>query len=162
MLIREGADRDRRHAFADLGVTLIEVAGAETGVDLAAALTALGGAGLTRVLVEGGAELAASLLRADLVDRVAWFHAPAVMGGDAWPAVQAFGIEHLAAMPRFSRVARNTAGRRHADRVCEEGRCSDERYFSPSPCGRGLGGGGVPTGRAPSPQPPPARGGGGL
>ena len=33
------------------------------------------------------------MLRADLVDRIAWFHAPAIMGGDGWPAVQAFGIE---------------------------------------------------------------------
>ena len=110
MLIREGTDRERRHAFADLGVTLIEVAGAETGVDPVAALQALGDAGLTRLLVEGGAELAASLLRADLVDRIVWFHAPAVMGGDAWPAVQAFGIEHLAAMPRFFRIAETPLG----------------------------------------------------
>jgi len=50
------------------------------------------------------------LLRADLVDRVAWFHAPAVLGGDAWPAVQAFGIEHLAAIPRFRRVAETRLG----------------------------------------------------
>jgi len=45
---------------------------------------------MTRILVEGGAKIAASLLRADLVDRIAWFHAPSVMGGDGWPAVQAF------------------------------------------------------------------------
>ena len=63
MLIREGTDRERRRAFADLGVTLIEVAGAETGVDPVGALAALGEAGITRVLVEGGAQLAASLLR---------------------------------------------------------------------------------------------------
>jgi diaminohydroxyphosphoribosylaminopyrimidine deaminase/5-amino-6-(5-phosphoribosylamino)uracil reductase len=105
MLIREGTDRERRRAFADLGVTLIEVAGAEAGIDPAAAMQALGDAGLTRVLVEGGAQLAASLLRADLVDRIGWFHAPAVMGADAWPAVQAFGVEHLEAMPRFARLA---------------------------------------------------------
>ncbi len=110
MLIRDGTDRERRHAFAELGVTLIEVAGAETGVDPIAALNALGDAGLTRILVEGGAQLAASLLRADLVDRIAWFHAPAVMGGDAWPAVQAFGIAHLAAMPRFTRVGYTALG----------------------------------------------------
>ena len=60
--------------------------------------------------MEGGAQLAASLLRADLVDRIAWFHAPAVMGGDAWPAVQAFGIERLDAMPRFSRIAETPLG----------------------------------------------------
>ena len=62
------------------------------------------------MLVEGGAQLAASLLRADLVDRIAWFHAPAVMGGDGWPAVQAFGVERLDAMPRFSRVAETPLG----------------------------------------------------
>jgi diaminohydroxyphosphoribosylaminopyrimidine deaminase / 5-amino-6-(5-phosphoribosylamino)uracil reductase len=105
MLIRNGADPERRHAFTDLGIRLVEVAGAEVGVDPTQALWALGDAGLTRVLVEGGAQLAASLLRADLVDRIAWFHAPAVMGADAWPAVQAFGIEQLDAMPRFTRTA---------------------------------------------------------
>ena len=72
-------------------------------MDLTAAMTALGTAGLTRVLVEGGGQLAAALLRADLVDRIAWFHAPSVMGGDGWPAVQAFGTETLAHMPRFRR-----------------------------------------------------------
>jgi diaminohydroxyphosphoribosylaminopyrimidine deaminase / 5-amino-6-(5-phosphoribosylamino)uracil reductase len=67
------------------------------------ALTALAQEGLTRVLVEGGGQVAASLIRADLVDRIAWFHAPAVMGGDGWPGVQGFGIEKLAMMPRFVR-----------------------------------------------------------
>ncbi len=110
MLIRDGTDRERRHAFADLGIKLIEVSGAQTGIDIAQGLAALADAGLTRILVEGGAELSASLLRADLVDRIAWFHAPAVMGGDAWPAVQAFGIDHLAAMPRFTRIAETTLG----------------------------------------------------
>ena len=103
MLIRHGTDAIRRAAFADLGIRLIEVPGADAGVDLHAGLALLGGAGITRLLVEGGAQIAAALLRAGLVDRVAWFHAPSVMGGDGWPAVQAFGIETLAAMPRFQR-----------------------------------------------------------
>jgi diaminohydroxyphosphoribosylaminopyrimidine deaminase/5-amino-6-(5-phosphoribosylamino)uracil reductase len=103
LLVREGADPARRTAFSDLGATLIDVPGSSAGVDLAAALQALGGAGLTRVLVEGGGQIAAALLRADLVDRLAWFHAPAIMGGDGWPAVQAFGTETLDRMPRFRR-----------------------------------------------------------
>jgi len=103
MLIRHGTDSARRHAFAALGIRLIEVAGAEVGVDLQAALIALGAAGITRLLVEGGAQVAAALLRSGLVDRIAWFHAPAVMGGDGWPAVQAFGVNRLDAMPRFVR-----------------------------------------------------------
>ena len=64
------------------------------------ALLSLGARGLTRVLVEGGARIAASLLGAGLVDRIAWFHAPAVMG-DGWPAAAPFGVGDLTAMPRF-------------------------------------------------------------
>ena len=54
--------------------------------DLRALLAALARRGVTRVLAEGGAGFAAGLLRAGLVDRLAWFHAPAVMGGDGHPA----------------------------------------------------------------------------
>jgi diaminohydroxyphosphoribosylaminopyrimidine deaminase / 5-amino-6-(5-phosphoribosylamino)uracil reductase len=102
-LLREGTNLAREEAFVDLGAKLIKIPGSSAGVDLKAAMAALGTAGLTRVLVEGGGQLAAALLRADLVDRIAWFHAPAVAGGDGWPAVQAFGIETLAQMPRFRR-----------------------------------------------------------
>ncbi len=110
MLIRNGADPERRDAFAELGVRLVEVAGAEAASIRHRPWGRSATPGLTRVLVEGGAQLAASLLRADLVDRIAWFHAPAVMGADAWPAVQAFGIEQLDAMPRFARTAQTLLG----------------------------------------------------
>ena len=79
-------------------------------MDLTAALTALGTAGLTRVMVEGGGQLAAALLRADLVDRIVWFHAPSIMGGDGWPAVQAFGVETLDAMRGFTGIAKLSLG----------------------------------------------------
>ena len=75
-----------------------------------AVLAALGAAGLTSVLVEGGASLAAALLQAGLVDRLAWFHAPAVMGGDGVPAVQTLGVAALDAMPRFRRLASRACG----------------------------------------------------
>ncbi|GAC1489863.1 MAG: bifunctional diaminohydroxyphosphoribosylaminopyrimidine deaminase/5-amino-6-(5-phosphoribosylamino)uracil reductase RibD [Acetobacteraceae bacterium] len=98
------ADADQARALKGAGVRLVEVAGAEHGIDLGGGLQALGAAGLTRVLVEGGAQIAAGLLRAGLVDRIAWFHAPAVMGGDGWPAAQAFGTAALDGMPRFVRT----------------------------------------------------------
>jgi diaminohydroxyphosphoribosylaminopyrimidine deaminase/5-amino-6-(5-phosphoribosylamino)uracil reductase len=102
-LLREGTNLAREDAFTEIGATLIKIPGSSAGVDLTAAMTALSAAGLTRVLVEGGGQLAAAMLRADLVDRLAWFHAPAIMGGDGWPAVQAFGITALDQMPRFRR-----------------------------------------------------------
>lgn len=102
-LLREGTNLAREDAFTAIGAKLIKIPGSTAGVDLTAAMIALGSAGLTRILVEGGAQLAAALLRADLVDRLAWFHAPSVMGGDGWPGVQAFGIGRLDQMPRFRR-----------------------------------------------------------
>jgi diaminohydroxyphosphoribosylaminopyrimidine deaminase/5-amino-6-(5-phosphoribosylamino)uracil reductase len=105
-----GSDNARLTALAEAGVELIATPRSETGIDIAAALTALAERGITRLLVEGGAQLAASLLRADLVDRIAWFHAPGVMGGDAWPAAQGFGVSHLADMPRFVRAAATPVG----------------------------------------------------
>lgn len=109
-LHRDGADSDRKSALTEAGARLIEVDGAEHGIDLVAGMQALGAAGLTRVLVEGGAQIAGGLLRAGLVDRIAWFHAPSVMGGDGWPAAQAFGTTALAGMPVFERVAWHPVG----------------------------------------------------
>lgn len=110
IITRNGADPARRAAMLGAGVALIDVASSEMGVDLPAALQALGARGITRLLVEGGASLAAALLRADLVDRIAWFHAPSVMGGDGWPAAQAFGVAGLAGMPRFVRDTAQPVG----------------------------------------------------
>ena len=109
-LLRQGTNLAREEAFTTIGAKLIKVPGSTAGVDLIAAMSALSTAGLTRILVEGGGQLAAALLRDDLVDRIAWFHAPCVMGGDGWPAVQAFGIRTLEQMPRFRRDCTTLVG----------------------------------------------------
>ena len=106
-----GADAGRKKALAALGVEIIEIpAGPDGSINARDALVALGGRGLTRVLVEGGGTLAAALLKADLVDRMAWFHAPSVLGGEGLPAVGALAHAALAEMPRFQPVARTAAG----------------------------------------------------
>jgi diaminohydroxyphosphoribosylaminopyrimidine deaminase / 5-amino-6-(5-phosphoribosylamino)uracil reductase len=110
MLIREDADSDRRRAFADVGAMLIEVPSAPMGIDLGQALGHLGTAGITHLLVEGGAQIAASLLREGVVDRLAWFHAPAIMGADGWPAVQGFGVDRLQGLTRFRRRSSTPLG----------------------------------------------------
>ena len=80
------------------------------GLDLPALLRALGRRGVTRVLAEGGAGLAAALLRQGLVDRLVWFHAPAVMGGDGHPAAEGLRLAALSAMPRFRRTVLRPVG----------------------------------------------------
>jgi len=114
ILHRSGADSARIEAFGTIGARLIEVPAAEIGVEPAAALLALGEAGLTRVLVEGGGTLAASLLRAGLVDEIAWFTAPLVIGGDGVAAVSGFGVSALVEVRRFAHQASRASG---SDRV---------------------------------------------
>ena len=103
---------DGRHSvWQEAGVEVIEVTAEANGRPvLAAALEALAARGLTRVLVEGGGRLAASLLRAGLVDRIEWFQAPGVIGGDGVPALAALGVERANDMPRFRRVSSTSLG----------------------------------------------------
>ncbi len=105
------ADARRRAAIAAAGVTLLELpTAAADELPLPALLQALGGRGITRLLVEGGGRLAASLLRADLVDRVVWFRAPVMLGAEGLPAVGQLGFEVLADAKRFSRTGLATVG----------------------------------------------------
>jgi diaminohydroxyphosphoribosylaminopyrimidine deaminase / 5-amino-6-(5-phosphoribosylamino)uracil reductase len=111
VLTLSSADRSRRTAFIASGATVIEVEPDGTGhISLTAALRALGARGVTRLLVEGGARLASGLLRARLVDRLVWVHAPLLIGGDARAAVGALNLAGLAESPGFERISTTIAG----------------------------------------------------
>lgn len=105
VLHASAADPARARPLTERGVRLLPLPAGDQGIDLAAALGALGAAGLTSVLVEGGARLAAALLRAELADRLVWFHAPALLGADATAAIGALGIDALRDVHRFTRRA---------------------------------------------------------
>jgi diaminohydroxyphosphoribosylaminopyrimidine deaminase/5-amino-6-(5-phosphoribosylamino)uracil reductase len=68
----------------------------DPSTELAEALGKLGAAGLTRILVEGGAILATAFLKAGLVDRLHWFRAPLVIGGDGLPGIAPLSVDRLA------------------------------------------------------------------
>ena len=72
--------RWRRH-LALLGTDVVIIKKTERRVDLQAALRALGEMNVTSVLVEGGSELLGSFFDARMVDKVALFYAPVVIGG---------------------------------------------------------------------------------
>ena len=100
-----GADAARAKVFEDAGVKLISVDADEDGrPSLHQTLRALKSRGITRLLVEAGGRLDAGFFRSQLVDRVVWFHAPMVIGGDGIPAAQPFGVDRLNQAPRFRRV----------------------------------------------------------
>jgi diaminohydroxyphosphoribosylaminopyrimidine deaminase/5-amino-6-(5-phosphoribosylamino)uracil reductase len=101
-----------RKVLNEAGVEIVEVpAGGDGRVDVAAAAQALGARGLTRVLVEGGGQVAAAFLKAGLVDRISSYRAGLVLGGDGRSAVGELGFNRLDFAPRFRLVsARSLAG----------------------------------------------------
>ncbi|NNU81514.1 bifunctional diaminohydroxyphosphoribosylaminopyrimidine deaminase/5-amino-6-(5-phosphoribosylamino)uracil reductase RibD [Halovulum dunhuangense] len=106
-----GVARDRAQVFGDIGVELLGVPTGEGGVlDLVAAMGALGARGLTRVLCEGGGQLAAGLIRSGLVDELILMTSGKVIGGDGIPAVAAMGATDLGAVPRFVPIEHRQLG----------------------------------------------------
>ena len=75
-----------------------------------ASLRAIRRAGGRSVLIEGGGQVAASFLRAGLVDRIEWFRAPILLGGEGRPCVAALALARLADAPRFRRLAAEPCG----------------------------------------------------
>jgi diaminohydroxyphosphoribosylaminopyrimidine deaminase/5-amino-6-(5-phosphoribosylamino)uracil reductase len=102
-VITTAAGQDQIQRLEDAGVETEAVAAdAEARPDLQAVLAALQRRGITRLLIEGGAGVARSFLSAGLVDRLVWFRAGSVIGGDGLAAIGPLGIEALDETPRFA------------------------------------------------------------
>ena len=103
--------RARRRAYEKAGVEIIDIVANDYGnPDITAVLGALAKRGITRLLVEGGARISAAFLKVGLVDRLVWFRASGVIGGDGIPAAAGFGVEKLAEMAHFSLVSTRPVG----------------------------------------------------
>ena len=106
MLLLTGTNPTSKEAqtLSQAGATVIQVpVQPGGGLDLAAVMAILADRGITRVLAECGSELAAGLVRADVVDRIAWFRAATLIGGDGLGALAALNIDKAAQARRFER-----------------------------------------------------------
>ncbi|QIK41677.1 bifunctional diaminohydroxyphosphoribosylaminopyrimidine deaminase/5-amino-6-(5-phosphoribosylamino)uracil reductase RibD [Pontivivens nitratireducens] len=111
LMHRRDADRTRRKAWEGLGALTFACPTDDTGALIPAGLLdLLGENGVTRVLCEGGGRLAASLLRAGLVDRLVYFHAGLVMGAEALASIAALPDEPLPDMARWTLVRSTPIG----------------------------------------------------
>lgn len=109
LITRSDGDERRRRAYAKRGVEVITI-DADDHLPMLQVVQELGRRGVTRLLVEGGSHIAAALLRQGLVDRLAWFRAPRLIGGDGVAAAAAFGVDRLEDMARFERISVVRAG----------------------------------------------------
>jgi diaminohydroxyphosphoribosylaminopyrimidine deaminase/5-amino-6-(5-phosphoribosylamino)uracil reductase len=101
-------------ALEAAGATVLAVARAGKGLDLAAVLRLLAERGITRLMVEGGPMIAAALLSADLVDEAALFRSDMIVGADGIDALEGLPLTALTHSPRLTKVAGEAVG---ADRV---------------------------------------------
>ncbi len=100
-----GADPRKVKEMKKKGVKILEVPASLSGHPAPESMAeALGELGLTRVLVEGGGKLAGAFMGSGLIDRIAWFRAPKLIGADGVPSVAAFGVESLSDSPSFVRT----------------------------------------------------------
>jgi diaminohydroxyphosphoribosylaminopyrimidine deaminase/5-amino-6-(5-phosphoribosylamino)uracil reductase len=100
------ASQLRRRLFERAGVEVVSLPTKNGRVSLPALMTALGKRGITSVLIEGGSTVNASALRAKLVNRVLFYLAPTLLGGQDAKAVigdrsperlaQALTLRHVA------------------------------------------------------------------
>jgi diaminohydroxyphosphoribosylaminopyrimidine deaminase/5-amino-6-(5-phosphoribosylamino)uracil reductase len=111
LLCTRQAPAGAREGLQAKGVEVIEVASDAQGrVDAQAAARVLGDRRLTRVLVEGGGEVAAAFLKADLVDRVTSFQAGLLLGADSRSAVGPLMVQKLGSASRFTLVSSRIVG----------------------------------------------------
>jgi diaminohydroxyphosphoribosylaminopyrimidine deaminase/5-amino-6-(5-phosphoribosylamino)uracil reductase len=100
----DSAPPARRRALEKAGVEVIVVPTPGGRVSLPHALTALRRRGLASVMVEGGSEVLGAFLRERLLDQVALFRAPLLLGGR--DSLSAFGGDDPLAIAEALRVRR--------------------------------------------------------
>jgi diaminohydroxyphosphoribosylaminopyrimidine deaminase/5-amino-6-(5-phosphoribosylamino)uracil reductase len=93
-----------RPDLAALGIRFVTLGTGALRPDPKEAVEALRAAGLRRLFIEGGGQVAASFLASGLVDQLIWFRAPLVLGARGRPAVGDLPWDRLAEASRFRRV----------------------------------------------------------
>jgi diaminohydroxyphosphoribosylaminopyrimidine deaminase/5-amino-6-(5-phosphoribosylamino)uracil reductase len=75
-----------------------------------AVLKELAARGITRLMVEGGAQVATSLVAADLVDEIWLYRSTKVIGPDGVPALNGIPLTNITQSPRFKQHASEDVG----------------------------------------------------
>lgn len=113
---------ERRDAYSAAGVDMFEVDMDDNGnPDLTQALAAIAKRGVTRVLIEGGGQVAAAFLRERMVDEIVWFRAPCVIGGDGISAIAGYGVDRLNDAIQMNRVGVKKIGNDVVERYLIQG-----------------------------------------
>jgi diaminohydroxyphosphoribosylaminopyrimidine deaminase/5-amino-6-(5-phosphoribosylamino)uracil reductase len=76
------APADRRTALEGAGARVVDASIKSGRIDLEALMDRLGAMGITSLLIEGGGTVIGSAFAARIVDKICFFYAPKILGGD--------------------------------------------------------------------------------
>lgn len=107
------ASAENRERLEAAGAVVLTVPTGSGGLDIQAALKTLAEHGISRLLVEGGAKVAASLVGQGLADDVVLFRAPVIIGPDGVRALAGGALSAIERSPRY--------------RIVEDARLGDDR-----------------------------------
>jgi diaminohydroxyphosphoribosylaminopyrimidine deaminase/5-amino-6-(5-phosphoribosylamino)uracil reductase len=82
LVCQQGIDPARRGAVEKKGARVIECELQQGRIDLARLMERLGAMQITSLLIEGGGRVIGSALAAGVVDKILFFYAPKILGGD--------------------------------------------------------------------------------
>jgi diaminohydroxyphosphoribosylaminopyrimidine deaminase/5-amino-6-(5-phosphoribosylamino)uracil reductase len=99
------------------GVEVLRVEAPDGLFDLQAVMKMLAGRGVTRLMVEGGASVASSLLKADLIDEALLFHAPKPIGNDGVDALDGLPLTALTEAPNLHLIGSEAVGEDRLDHL---------------------------------------------
>lgn len=98
------ADPDRLKTLSDAGVLIIRVPTRDGRIHPVVALRALGARGITRLMVEGGSQVASAFLAADCVDDMCVVTGDLEIGAGGIPPLHGMRLDEILADPRYDRV----------------------------------------------------------
>lgn len=109
-LFCETGHDEKTNALSGLGIKILPVENTPHGLDILSAMQILRSQGIDCLLIEGGGKLAASFIALGIVDRIEWFRAPMILGGDGRDSVGALSLESMDAAYRYERVGLEPIG----------------------------------------------------
>lgn len=104
--LKAGQNAKKRDLLENKGVRIITSPLKNGHIDLKHLMNRLGDMEITSLLIEGGSRVMGAAFESDIVDKVAFFYAPKILGGDdGYPICSGRGAETMAACIPITRMS---------------------------------------------------------
>ena len=98
------SDKTKKKIIKSKNIQYIKIKEAKNMLDIKAIIKKITNLGYMRILVEGGAKFATSLLNENLIDEIAWFKASKIMGNKGIDAISDLNINSIKHLKKFKLI----------------------------------------------------------